>query len=222
MALTILVVDDDVGIRMAVADCLQMSGYLTVEAKDGKDALGKIKQYQPHLVIADIAMPRMTGYEFIQQVRRQPEFRLLPIVFLTERTTTAERVRGYETGCDVYLPKPFELKELKAVVRNLLERSQLIQAAIQLQRHQSQPAAAADEAVHPAPIPTSAEAAISLTSREQEVLDFLTEGLSNAQIGEALHLSARTIEKYVSSLLRKTEVSNRAELVRFAIDHHLI
>ncbi len=228
MALTILVVDDDVGIRVAVSDYLQLSGYLTVEAQDGKEALEKVGQYHPHLVIADIGMPRMSGYELIQQVRRQPAFRLLPIIFLTERTTTEERVRGYETGCDVYLPKPFELKELNAVVRNLLERSQLIQTAWHLQMHrlpsESPPehSGASPTAVDVAPSSPLSDFSIDLTSREQEVLDLLTKGLSNAQIGDALHLSARTIEKYVSSLLRKAEVSNRAELVRFAVDHHLI
>lgn len=221
MPLTILVVDDDVGIRTAVADYLEISGYLTVEARDGEDALEKVGQYHPHLVIADIGMPRMTGYEFIQQVRRRPAFRLLPIIFLTERTTTEERVRGYETGCDAYLPKPFELKELGAVVRNLLERSQLIQTAWQLQVHSAENADQDSAQAEPPKTPVQS-IAITMTTREQEVLDLLTKGLSNAQIGDALHLSARTIEKYVSSLLRKTDVSNRAELVRFAVDHNLI
>ncbi|MEO0408577.1 MAG: response regulator transcription factor [Cyanobacteria bacterium P01_A01_bin.135] len=217
MPLTILVADDDIGIRTAVCDCLSLSGYLTIEARDGRDALEKVRQYEPHLVIVDIGMPRMTGYEFIEQVRRQPAFRLLPIIFLTEHITTEERVRGYETGCDAYLPKPFELQELRAVVRNLLERSQLVQTAWQLQIH--------NQARPPQPEPARApvqSVMVNLTTREQEVLNLLTKGLSNAQIGEALHLSARTIEKYVSSLLRKTEVSNRAELVRFAADHNLI
>jgi len=63
---------------------------------------------------------------------------------------------------------------------------------------------------------------LQLTNREQGVLRLLSDGLSNAQIGDRLHLSPRTIEKYVSNLLRKTETSNRAELVRFAMDHHLV
>jgi Response regulator containing a CheY-like receiver domain and an HTH DNA-binding domain len=62
----------------------------------------------------------------------------------------------------------------------------------------------------------------TLTQREREVLDLLTEGLSNIQIGSRLHLSPRTIEKHVSSLFRKTLSNNRAELVRFAMEHHLI
>jgi DNA-binding NarL/FixJ family response regulator len=64
--------------------------------------------------------------------------------------------------------------------------------------------------------------AVNLTEREQEVLALLTDGLSNGQIGDSLHLSPRTVEKYVSSLLRKTDTSNRAELVRFAMENHLV
>ena len=63
---------------------------------------------------------------------------------------------------------------------------------------------------------------LDLTPREEEVLALLVQGLSNGQIGDRLHLSPRTIEKHVSSLLRKTDTNNRAELVRFAIEHHLV
>jgi len=63
---------------------------------------------------------------------------------------------------------------------------------------------------------------LNLTQREREVLRVVADGQSNVQIGEQLHLSPRTIEKYVSSLLRKTDTNNRAELVRFAMDHHLL
>ena len=63
---------------------------------------------------------------------------------------------------------------------------------------------------------------MDFTGREKEVLYFLSEGLSNNQIGDKLHLSPRTVEKHVSSLLRKTDTSNRAELVRFTMEHHLV
>ena len=66
------------------------------------------------------------------------------------------------------------------------------------------------------------EKSLSLTQREKDVLQLLTDGLSNAQIGDRLHLSHRTVEKYVSSLLRKSDRTNRAELVRFAMEHHLV
>ena len=59
---------------------------------------------------------------------------LLPVIFLTERGSTEERIRGYQVGCDIYLPKPFEMEELKAVIRNLLERSQMVQSERQYQK----------------------------------------------------------------------------------------
>jgi DNA-binding response OmpR family regulator len=68
----------------------------------------------------------MSGYELVRQVRLEPMTRLLPVVFLTERNDTADRILGYQAGCDSYLAKPFELDELGAIVRNLLDRAQII------------------------------------------------------------------------------------------------
>lgn len=219
MSLTILVADDDLGTRLAITDFLELAGYFVIVAEDGKAALDLVNQYQPHLLITDITMPQMDGYELVQEVRRKPAFRLLPVIFLTERTAIEERIRGYQSGCDVYLPKPFALEELGAVVRNLLERSQLIQSEW---RVRLQPSTVDFHDKQNGDIPAVTAATLDLTPREREVLSLLSEGLSNAQIGHQLHLSPRTVEKYVSSLLRKTETANRAELVRFSMDHHLV
>lgn len=223
MSLTILVADDDLGTRLAIADFLELAGYFVIAAEDGRIALEQVKQSQPHLLITDITMPRMNGYELVQEVRRQPAFRLLPVIFLTERTDMEERIRGYQAGCDIYLPKPFVLEELGAVVRNLLERSQLIQSEWRVRLQE----ATAPQSVTQSSSHTSQASAITvntldLTPREKDVLELLSEGLSNGQIGHELHLSPRTIEKYVSSLLRKTETTNRAELVRFTLQNHLV
>jgi DNA-binding NarL/FixJ family response regulator len=159
----------------------------------------------------------MNGYELIRQVRTRPAFRLLPVIFLTAHTSVEERIKGYQMGCDNYLPKPFELEELGVVIRALLERSQLIEAEWR-SRLKSSPTQGSEPPPYPiSPCPIE----IELTPREKQVLEHIIEGLSNAQIGERLHLSPRTIEKYVSSLLRKTETNNRAELVRFALQNHL-
>lgn len=222
MPLTILVVDDDEGIRLSLKDYLELEGYIVVMAEDGWKALELINQSQPQLVITDISMPRIDGFAFLKSLRQQPAWRLLPVIFLTARTQTQERVQGYQSGCDVYIEKPFELPEVGAVVKNLLARSQLIQTAwLQYQQvPEPVPVAAPSPSL---PMPGSALAEhFSLTDREQSVLDLLSEGMSNAQIAATLFLSPRTIEKYVTNLLRKTDTSNRAELVRFAMDHHLV
>jgi DNA-binding NarL/FixJ family response regulator len=258
MPLTVLVADDDPGVRLCIGDFLKASGYSVVLAGNGQEAFAVVESLQPHLVVTDIAMPVMDGYELVSRVRQCPSLRLLPVIFLTERTKTQERIKGYQLGCDVFLPKPFELQELGAVIRNLLERSQLIQAAWQYtyqdqapnplptlspSGHPSSPSQLTDELAPYRQRQTSAIAleslpessvkrrsvscvelpfSLHLTEREQKVLELIVDGLSNAQIGDRLYLSPRTVEKYVSSLLRKTSTINRAELVHFAMKHCLL
>ena len=217
MPLTILVADDDLGTRLSISDFLEMSGYSVLMAVDGQEALAKVEAYHPHLMVTDIVMPRMNGYELVRRVRQHPAFRLLPVIFLTERNKTEERIQGYQSGADLYLPKPFELNELGAAIRNLLERSQMIQSEYRLSYEE-----ALRSFTHVPTAETDPEFDLHITQRERQVLELLTHGLSNAEIGAQLHLSPRTVEKYVSSLFRKTTASNRAELVRFAIKHRLV
>ncbi|MEG4912206.1 response regulator transcription factor [Microcoleus sp. B7-D4] len=243
MPLTILVADDDFATRLSITDYLEITGYSVIPAENGKEALGLVEEFQPHLIVTDITMPEMDGYEFVRRVRTRPAFRLLPVIFLTERTTTQERIRGYQMGCDNYLAKPFELPELGAVIRSLLDRYALIaQAPSHSPKPEPTPTEARSRANSQpeadfftqksntgdslrdssASRPSPSQNAPSLTQREREVLELLTEGLSNIQIGDRLHLSPRTVEKHVSSLFRKTDSNNRAELVRFAMEHHLV
>ncbi|MBW4643540.1 MAG: response regulator transcription factor [Goleter apudmare HA4340-LM2] len=226
MPLTILVVDDDLGTRLSISDYLELSGYSVITANDGQEALTMVVDYHPDLIVTDIVMPRMNGYELVRRVRQQPAFRLLPVILLTARTKTQERILGYQSGCDLYLPKPFELEELAAAIRNLLERSQIIQSEYRFSHRENLDNSTQTKSVEAQSAQFShihkSELLSSLTTREQEVLELLTHGLSNADMGHQLHLSPRTVEKYVSSLLRKTTTSNRAELVRFAIKHGLV
>lgn len=226
MPLTILIADDDIGTRLAISDYLELSGYHVITADNGIDALNTLEKYHPDLLVTDIMMPLMNGYELVRRVRQLSAFRLLPVILLTARTKIQERILGYQSGCDLYLPKPFELEELAAAIRNLLERSQIIQSECRFiyQDNNRNLTYTKAENGH---ISVSTQVQISqvltpLTVREKEVLDLLTHGFSNVEIGNHLHLSPRTVEKYVSSLLRKTETSNRAELVRFAIKHDLV
>lgn len=218
MPLTILVVDDDLGTRLAISDYLEMCGYSVITAADGQQALEMVELYRPHLMLTDIVMPRMNGYQLVRSVRHHPSLRLLPVIFLTERNKTEERIQGYQSGADLYLPKPFELQELGAAIRNLLERSQMLQSEYRLSYEEGWRTSTQ--------IPTAtvekSELSFHLTGREREVLVMLTHGLSNAQIGTRLHLSPRTVEKYVSNLLRKTTTSNRAELVGYVMKHRLL
>ncbi|MFZ4641272.1 MAG: response regulator transcription factor [Nodosilinea sp.] len=229
MPLTILLAEDDEATCLSISDYLALEGYEVVIAYDGELALQQIFERQPQLIITDIAMPHLDGYALVQRVRQYPLFRLLPVIFLTAHNQTEDRIKGYQVGGDVYLPKPFELEELGVVVRNLLERSQIMQATWiqQVALHTAQQLALEVESRQSLSYPTAPRVdpmalGPALTAREQDVLMLLSNGLSNAQIGDRLFLSPRTVEKYVSSLLRKTDTTNRSELLRFALSHHLV
>ncbi|AFZ35969.1 two component transcriptional regulator, LuxR family [Stanieria cyanosphaera PCC 7437] len=218
MPLLILIAEDDAGIRLAINDYLELSGYWVITAEDGEQALNLLDKYHPHLLISDIKMPGKDGYELVRQVRQRPELRLIPVIFLTEYNSTEQRILGYQTGCDIYLPKPFEMEELGAMIRNLLERAHAIESEIRY----SQVKQVLADSNPTKSVWSNTTNGFHLSNREKEVLNLITTGLSNIEIGESLFLSPRTIEKYVSSLLRKTQTNNRAELVRFALEKKLL
>ncbi|MEL6500685.1 MAG: response regulator transcription factor [Cyanobacteria bacterium J06635_13] len=229
MPLLILVAEDDPAIRLSIDDYLQLSGYSVITAENGQQALSMLEKYHPHLLISDIKMPHQNGYELIENIRRLPQYRLLPVILLSEYSETTARIHGYQVGCDMYLPKPFEMEELGAIIRNLLERSQIIHSELRFSQGDNveRPGIIQPEGITLVDHSTKNSVKelpkkLKLTQRETEVLELLIEGRSNIEIGQQLHLSHRTIEKYVSSLLRKSELNNRVELICYAMEHHLI
>ncbi len=119
----ILLVDDEPGLREAVQAYLEDSGFEVIPAANAQQALQLLSTTQPQLIISDIMMPGMDGYQFLAQVRKLDPYSHLPVVFLTAKGMTADRIQGYRAGVDAYLPKPFDPEELVAIVSNLIERS---------------------------------------------------------------------------------------------------
>ena len=113
------------------------------------------------------------------------------------------------------------MDELGAVIRNLLERSQIIHSEMRFSSGKNILASSKIEKPNHSQVRDLIKS-LKLTPREQEVLVLVAKGYSNIDIGNHLHLSHRTIEKYVSRLLRKTDTNNRAELIRFSWEHHLV
>ncbi|WP_069789806.1 response regulator transcription factor [Cyanobacterium sp. IPPAS B-1200] len=210
MSLQILVSDDDSTIQHLIKDCLELQGYSVILANDGEKALSLAMKYHPHLLISDIKMPHKDGYQLVQELRKLPPFRLLPVIFLTHQHTMEAKINGYQAGCDVYLAKPFEPMELIAIVKHLLERSQVIQSERLFTEHNN---SSIDN--------NNNFFSLHLTHREKEVLALIIEGHSNIQIAQQLYLSPKTIEKYVANLLKKTDSQNRTELVSFAFKNNL-
>lgn len=222
----VLLVDDEPGLREAVQAYLEDSGFTVRTAGNASEGWELLQQSSPDVLISDIMMPQVDGYQFLQQVREDVRFKGLPVVFLTARGMTSDRIQGYQAGCDAYLPKPFDPEELVAIVTNLVSRREaqtdggtapdIAVMARQIEEIKALLTQRGTISQTPPPI------RIDLTPREQSVLDLVAEGLMNKEIARRLDTSVRNVEKYVSRLFSKTGTNSRTELVRYALEHGLV
>lgn len=121
MQKTILIVDDKLSMQRMVADYLTQQSFRCVTANNGREALFTARHEKPDLILLDIMMPEMDGYEFIRQHRKERE---TPIILLTARLDEADKVIGLELGADDYITKPFGMAELVARIRAVLRRTE--------------------------------------------------------------------------------------------------
>jgi DNA-binding NarL/FixJ family response regulator len=223
----VLLVDDEAGLREAVQAYLEDSGFTVEVASNATEGWDKLQVSTPDVIISDIMMPQVDGYEFLKQVREDPRYKALPFVFLTARGMTSDRIQGYSAGVDAYLPKPFDPEELVAIVSNLIERQEartpeggdlpdIAAMAKQIEEIKALLTQKGSIAKSPPPI------RIDFTPREQDVLNRVAEGLMNKEIASRLDTSVRNVEKYVSRLFSKTGTNSRTELVRYALEHGLV
>jgi adenylate cyclase len=121
----VLVVDDSADIVAALVDLLEAKGYVVCAAGTGAEALALIEREQPDLVLLDVMMPNMTGYEVCRKIRENPATVFLPVIMLTGVDANVERINGIEAGADDFLSKPANYPELLARVRSLIRIKQL-------------------------------------------------------------------------------------------------
>jgi two-component system phosphate regulon response regulator PhoB len=129
----ILIADDEEDVRDLVATNLRRAGFKTVEAVDGIDAVAKAQELVPAAIVLDVMMPGRDGYRVCQELRDDPTTKHIPIVMLTAKGQTQERILGLERGADDYIAKPFSPKELVLRVQGLLRRSTMtVESATEL------------------------------------------------------------------------------------------
>jgi DNA-binding NarL/FixJ family response regulator len=206
MSKRLLVVDDEPNLLRAVAACLKAEDYEVSTARSGYEALMQLAEAVPDLIISDIRMPGMDGYKLARQLRGSPRTALVPIVFLTAKDETVDRIEGFRAGIDAYLTKPFEPDELIAVVNGILSR---------VERTHSQIARLVAGSVDEVPISFQDEA---LTDAENRVAVAVSRGLSNKEIASQLEISVRTVENHISHILDKKGFSNRVEIARYVFE----
>ncbi len=120
----ILVVDDEIYIVHILEFSLTMEGYTVLTASDGEEALKLIEQERPDLVVLDIMMPKLDGYEVCRRLRQDDQFGNLPVILLSAKGRPVDREAGLQAGADDYIAKPFSPRKLLEKIRELLDRSE--------------------------------------------------------------------------------------------------
>ena len=121
MPLKVLVCDDERHIVRLIQVNLERQGYQVVTAFDGKEGLEKIRSEKPNLVVLDVMMPYMDGFEVLKNLRREPETENLPVIMLTAKAQDKDVFEGYHYGADMYLTKPFNPMELVTFVKRIAQ-----------------------------------------------------------------------------------------------------
>ena len=121
MVKKVLVVDDEWQIARLLQVNLQQAGYEVDVAHDGREALKKLDSYQPDLLVLDIAMPYADGFEILEILKADPDSRHIPVIFLTAKSHETDVFRGYQSGVDCYLTKPFEPADVVTVVNRIFQ-----------------------------------------------------------------------------------------------------
>jgi two-component system OmpR family response regulator len=202
----VLVVDDEPNIVDVISMALRYEGFEVVSAGTGAEALTAVRDHRPHVMLLDVMLPDMEGFDVAK--RLGAEHARVPIIFLTARDATEDRVRGLTVGGDDYVTKPFSLEELVARVRALLRRSGAAEASSSLLTFAD---VELDDDAHEV---TRAGELVELTPTEYRLLRYLMLNprcvLSRAQLLE--HVwdydfggDARVLETYVSYLRRKLD-----------------
>lgn len=204
----LLLIDDDPNLILLVKDYLEFRGYHVISAENGRQALDILATEIPDMIICDVMMPEVDGYSLVQKIRENSETNAIPIMLLSAKGQSQDRVKGLNIGADVYMVKPFEPEELVAQVESTLK---------QVNRLKEQSGQKKGTKQTTTVIPHD----VNLTPTEQKVIQLLAQGMANQEIAQQLNVSKRTIESHVSNMLNKTSLHNRTELARWAMENNL-
>ena len=234
----IIIVDDEEAIRKAVGQLLFDKGYQVTACADAPTALRialskranndtdgeslSSESIVPDCIVSDIRMPGMDGLELLCAVRGNERLVEVPVVLLTAKGMTKDRIAGFDSGADAYLPKPFDPEELVAVVDNLIDRHATLNGKnVQVDDLKRD----LDEIKYLLLEKGGAgigggfveKTNVFLAPDEQEVLELVCQGLITKEIAEKTFLSTRRVEQLLTRMFRKAGVKNRTELVRWAV-----
>jgi DNA-binding NarL/FixJ family response regulator len=197
---TILLIEDNASLRRNIAEILMLEGYHVLTAASGASGLEQARAERPDLILCDIMMPGMDGYEVLAQIRGEATTASLPLIFLTAKGDMPDLRLGMSLGADDYLPKPVSRLDLLEAV------------SIRLQRHAQQRSSTPnfDNAV---PLEK-----LGISPREAEILLWMAQGKSNSDIAVLCDISVGTVKKHANHIFEKLGVEGRTSATLRAVE----
>lgn len=204
----VMLIDDEKKLLVAIEKYLLIKQFNIIICNSGIEALNILKKETVDLLIIDIMMPNMNGYEFVNKLEKKAKIGHIPFIFLTAKGMTEDRIKGYKIGCKAYLAKPFDPEELVAVIDNILSDKKNIKNINNIKKEIQDLRQEINSF-------NKFNENITFTKREINIVLAISQGLSNKDIANKLKISVRNVEKYVTRLLNKTNVSNRVKLANY-------
>ncbi|HEY7577083.1 MAG TPA: phosphate regulon transcriptional regulator PhoB [Acetobacteraceae bacterium] len=212
----VLVVEDEAALATMLRYNLEKQGFRVEEASDGQEALTRIAETRPDLVLLDWMLPQMSGLEVCRQIRRRQATRDLPVIMVTARTDDQDAVRGLNTGADDYIAKPFSMDALLARIRALLRRSNALPVKGQITFHDitmdlvSHRVQRNGRPVHLGP--TEFRLLEFFMQHPRRV--FSREELLDAVWGRDIHVEPRTVDVHIRRLRKSINATGELDIVR--------
>ena len=212
----ILVVEDEPAVVTLLSYNLRKQGYRVEAAADGHEALSRVVEVRPDLILLDWMMPNLSGIEVCRQLRRNPSTRDLPVIMLTARAEDQDAIRGLNTGADDYITKPFSVEALMARIRALLRRSAGATEKGQLDFHDISIDLAEHRVIRNGRRvhlgPTEYRLLVWLMRHPRRV--FTREELLDAVWGRDIHVEPRTVDVHIRRLRKAINGENELDIVR--------
>lgn len=201
----ILVIEDEQHLRATILETLEFEGFETLEAEDGRVGIQAAKKYRPDLILCDILMPELDGYDVLQEIRNDPQTAAIPFIFLTSQAAQRDLRKGMNSGADDYLTKPFEVDDLLSAINTRLEKHQT------LSEHTSQQ-------LERLRLHLSSSLPHELRTPLHEILggaqflkefgtDLIREPDTILEVGQGLEQSARRLQRLIENYLLYTDLT---------------
>ncbi len=212
----VLIVEDEAALMTMLRYNLEKQGFRVEEAGDGEEALSRINELKPDMVLLDWMLPHLSGIEVCRQIRRRPATRELPVIMITARSEDQDAVRGLNTGADDYVTKPFSTEALVARMRALMRRSNTVPAKGELRFHDI----TLDLSAHRI---TRNGRQLHLGPTEYRLMEFLMqrprrvfsrEELLDAIWGPSIHVEPRTVDVHIRRLRKAINAPDELDVVR--------